>query len=57
MALLTLAVHVLVSDDHRVTSEEAFVTLAYISILRGVVTVAPMVMTDIIKARAPFVSL
>ena len=49
MALLTFCTHVFTDVSGTLTSEEVFVTLSYLNILRGAVTVAPMLITDIVK--------
>ncbi|XP_076445889.1 multidrug resistance-associated protein 1-like [Babylonia areolata] len=50
MALLTFSTYVVTDVSGALTSEEVFVTLSYLSLIRGAVTVAPMVVTDIVKA-------
>ena len=51
MSLLTFTTHVFTDAAAGVTSEEVFVTLSYLNVMRGVVSVAPMVLTDLVKVH------
>lgn len=51
MSLLTFTTRVFTDVTGGVTSEEVFVTLSYLNIMRGVVSVTPMVITDLVKVQ------
>lgn len=51
MSFVTLTTHAFLQQDRRLTSYDAFVTLAYLNVLRGSIVTAPMVFTDLIKVR------
>ena len=52
MSLLTFTAHVFTDVARGVTSEEVFVTLSYLNVMRGVVSIAPMAITDLVKVHA-----